>query len=413
MPFNKRRDRMFGTSRGPGLGVYMAGILVLIALVLGGLWLFRHFPAGLSMVVPAKDNAAEVQKARQLAAQGQPDEARAILEPIARKDDPAAPSALLLLAEIEQTRGGVQAAIDVLERARKEHPATAEQPQVLTAYACLLEQAGRFEDAVRAYESVRDMAAAEARVPALVGLGRHAERNNDTKAARTLYAQALRESAWNGGPWNEALDGLGRVNIQVIFSPAATPESKVYSVQSGDNLTGIGMKLNTTIGMLCRANGITESTKLWPGQQLKYTPKDFQITIERSTCRLFLFDKDGLFKRYYTGLGEEGHETTLGAYKIGNKEKDPTWHKRGEAPIPAGDPRNELGTRWLPLIPVEEGLPQDLGIHGTPKPETVGTYVSQGCARMRSEDVEELYDLVVRSTPVNIVETIESFPAPS
>ncbi|MCC6142734.1 MAG: L,D-transpeptidase, partial [Candidatus Hydrogenedentes bacterium] len=113
---------------------------------------------------------------------------------------------------------------------------------------------------------------------------------------------------------------------------------------------------------------------------------------------------EGIFKRYSVGLGMPGYETTPGKYKIGNKQKDPTWHKPGAEPIPAGDPRNELGTRWMPLVPTEEGLPTDLGIHGTIAPETIGKFESHGCARLHKEEVEELYDLVVRSTPVEIVE---------
>ena len=61
----------------------------------------------------------------------------------------------------------------------------------------------------------------------------------------------------------------------------------------------------------------------------------------------------------------------------------------------------------MPLIPVDEGLPRDLGIHGTIAPETIGSFSSSGCARMLNEEVEELYDLVVRSTPVDIVEVFE------
>jgi len=58
----------------------------------------------------------------------------------------------------------------------------------------------------------------------------------------------------------------------------------------------------------------------------------------------------------------------------------------------------------MPLVPVEQGLPTDLGIHGTIEPETIGQYCSSGCPRMLPADVEELYDLIVRSTPVEIVE---------
>ena len=82
-------------------------------------------------------------------------------------------------------------------------------------------------------------------------------------------------------------------------------------------------------------------------------------------------------------------------------------YKRGAAPIPPCDPANELGTRWMPFVTEEDGLPRDLGIHGTPYPETVGRYSSKGCARLRMDEVEELYDLVVRSTPVDVVDVFQ------
>ena len=169
----------------------------------------------------------------------------------------------------------------------------------------------------------------------------------------------------------------------------------------------IGKKLNTTQGLLIRANGLDNPHKLRLNQNLKYTPKDFSIVIELTTRRLFLLDKDGVFSVYSVGLGKPGNDTTPGHYKIGNKEKDPTWYKPGFGPIPPGDPRNELGTRWMPLIPEEEGLPTDLGIHGTIDPESVGVYSSMGCPRLYEDEVEVLYDLVVRSTPVTIVQTFD------
>ncbi|MCX5757755.1 MAG: L,D-transpeptidase family protein [Candidatus Hydrogenedentes bacterium] len=174
--------------------------------------------------------------------------------------------------------------------------------------------------------------------------------------------QAVTAAKWDSPEWNEALDALGRANTALVFSPQETPESKRYAVQRGDSITNIGNTLNTTQGMLMRANGIDENTVLSLGQQIKYTPN-------------------------------------------GNKEKNPIWHKPGAGAIPAGDPGNELGTRWMPLIPERDGLPKDLGIHGTIRPETVGQYSSNGCARLLPAEIEELDDLVVRSTPVDIVET--------
>ncbi|MCC6488249.1 MAG: tetratricopeptide repeat protein [Candidatus Hydrogenedentes bacterium] len=388
---------------------YILAIVLVGAAVLGVYRAVRWFGSGMSSGRVEASAPGDLEQARQFANEGKADEARRILEPIAEKakDGDIVSSALMLLAKLDAAAGDKAAALERLRKAAKDYPSSAEQPRAAAAYARLLEDENRIDEAVAIYERIRATAPVQFRVPALTGLGRHAERQQKPVEARVLYQEALDSAAWNSEEWNEALDALGQANVAVIFSPAATPDSKTYALERGDNLTSIGIKLNTTLGLLMRANQIESETTLRVGQTLKWTPKDFRIVIERSTCRLFLLDSNGIFKRYMTGLGMPGHETALGIYKIGNKEKDPTWHKPGEGPIPPGDPRNELGTRWMPLVPVREGLPKDLGIHGTIAPETVGKFSSHGCARLRREDVEELYDLVVRSTPVEIVEVID------
>lgn len=334
------------------------------------------------------------------------EQARIALEPLVQsvKDPEVRPEAMALLAAANYGLGKQQDALDLLKSVSEDYSSHPEHARFTAQYARLLEERKELARAAEVYETVRRSAPPELRAPAVTGLGRIKETEGDLVAARDYYRSAVGDAKWSGPEWNEAVDGLGRVNVALIFSTADTGSSKTYLVQSGDNLISIGVKLNTTLGLLTRANGIEPDTTLRLNQALKYTPKDFRVVIERSTCRLFLFDNDGLFKRYYVGLGMPGHETTLGKYKVGNKQKDPTWFKPGAGPIAAGDPANELGTRWMPLVPQEEGLPSDLGIHGTIAPETIGSYSSHGCARMRKEDVEELYDLIVRSTPVEIVE---------
>ena len=345
-------------------------------------------------------------KAQELYDQGNLTEARKALEPLAEgRDLITAPQATVLLVKLNSIEGKSAENLALLEAGVKRFSASPEYARVAAAYGRALEDAGKLAEAGGVFEEVRNSAPPELRAPALTGLGRKAERENDLLGARDLYRKGVEDAAWDSPEWTEAVDALGNVNVKLVFSPTKTPESKVYSVQRGDSITSIGNSLNTTQGLLMRANGISEETVLNLNQQIKYTPKDFRIVIDRSKCRLFLLDKEGIFKQYKVGLGQPGHETTLGTFKIGNKEKNPTWHKPQEGPIPFGDPRNELGTRWMPLVPDQQGLPTDLGIHGTIRPETVGLYSSNGCVRLLPADIEELYDLVVRATPVEIVES--------
>lgn len=347
-----------------------------------------------------------MQQARELADNGEYVKARELLRPIiARvKNDRIVLEAVMLQADIEENDGNVPGALEALRTATEDFPNAPEQPAAAIRYARLLEASGDVASASSLFTMVSETAAPEFRVPALSGLAREKVRAGEIDAAQALYREATRLGTWGSADWREAAAGLGSINSQLIFSHAPSPGSKVYRVQKGDSLTTIGMKLNTTQGLLMRANGLDNPNRLRLRQNLKYSPKDFQVVLERSTCTLYLLDDEGIFKVYSVGLGKPGQDTTLGNYKIGNKEKNPTWHKPGAGPIPPGDPRNELGTRWMPLVPEEEGLPTDLGIHGTIAPDSIGKYSSMGCPRLHNEEAEELYDLIVRSTPVTIVE---------
>ncbi len=315
--------------------------------------------------------------------------------------------AYILWIELEQKSEKINEAFAVAEESVQKCESSKQLPYLRYRYAQLAETIGKKDLARTTYQEIIDCSSRGNRVYGYLGLARLEEQVNEKIKARDLAQKAVMDAEWDSAIWNESLDLLGKLNVELIFSNIPTPESKVYTVQPGDTLITIGVKLNTPVGMLCRANQLDESAKLRPNQTLKYTPKDFKVIVERSKCRAFLVDEQGIFKRYKVGLGKPGHETTLGSYKIGNKQKNPTWFKPGEGAIPPGDPRNELGTRWMPLVPAEPGLPTDLGLHGTIAPETIGTFSSNGCVRFYPEEVEELYDLIVRSTPVIIKEEVK------
>jgi lipoprotein-anchoring transpeptidase ErfK/SrfK len=302
---------------------------------------------------------------------------------------------------------------DLLQRTLSEYPNSPDFPVLAAAFGEALERQDRIQEARKQYEEIIKASPTGMQAPALIGLGRLAEKEQELVKARDYYRNAFNDAERESQTWMQALEAMGRLNIALIFGQLETPESKYYTVESGDTLTSIGIKLNTTQGLLTRANGIPAEGELHPGQRLKHTPKDFRIVVERGTCRIYLMDNQGPFKMYPTGLGMPGYETTLGKYTIGSKQKDPTWFRPNGTPVPPNDPANELGTRWMPMVPAEEGLPTDLGIHGTIAPETIGFYKSHGCPRLRNESAEELYDLIVRSTPVEVVEKIDWAAAPA
>ncbi len=348
-------------------------------------------------------------RAESLAKNGDLATAEKLLQPILDrvKNPSVTPRALMLHAEIAEKNGNADGAIASLRTVTEDYPASAERPVAALKYARLLESQGKVNEAFAIYDDISKTAPPALRAPALLALAGQREAAGDVDGAYAVYQQVMTDADLHSDEWFEAARRYGKINVAKIFSREMTPESKIYRVERGDSIYSIGMKLNTTQALLTRANNLPENANLHINMSLKYTPKEFEVIIERSTLRLYLLDKNGLFAAYRVGLGKPESPTTLGRYRIGNKSKDPTWYKPGYGPIAAGSPENELGTRWMPLIPEVEGLPTDLGIHGTIKPESVGHYSSMGCPRLTNEEVEELFDLLVRSTPVTIVDRWE------
>lgn len=113
--------------------------------------------------------------------------------------------------------------------------------------------------------------------------------------------------------------------------------------------------------------------------------------------------------RYTTGIGRPGLYHP-GEYTVGRKAKWPSW-----TPTPAmiarnpayaqwadgmpGGPNNPLGARALYLYNAR-GHDTYLRIHGTNLPRTIGTRVSNGCARLINPHIEELYERVPVGTRV-------------
>lgn len=384
-------------------------ILLFICAVAGaGIYAYRFYVSQ-TVAEQVADAATQIVSAEKAIASGDHEAARS---EIATIDAQALQGTLgaryaTLNARLEYADENFTEATTWLDRADQYDPAYLNAPERRVFRGQVLEFSGNTEGARAIYEDIVASSPADIRAPAEVGLGRLAEAAGALEEARDYYKRALEAAPWDSADWNEALDRLGEANVALIFSVAETSDSTYYQVESGDNLTEIGKKLNTTQGLLIRANNLADAGALNVGDRLKYTHKDFRIVIERETRRLFLYDANGIFKRYHVGLGREGKETALGRYRIGNKQQDPDWFKPGVGRIPFGDPENELGTRWMPLVPEREDLPRDLGIHGTWDDESVGEFASSGCARLTNSLVEELYDLVVRATPVEIVDRIQ------
>ncbi len=173
----------------------------------------------------------------------------------------------------------------------------------------------------------------------------------------------------------------------------------LYTVQSGDILIKIAKKLKTSVCMIRNLNG-KQNDQINPKDTLKIIPGNLQIEVYKSSYFLVVYLQNGLYyQSHEVGLGKSD-KTPVGTFSIKTKEKEPVWWGTDEQGrkirVPYGDPRNVLGTRWM-------GFNHDgIGIHGTAEPDSIGKSRSNGCVRMRNEDVEKLYEIAEYGTQVTI-----------
>ena len=129
------------------------------------------------------------------------------------------------------------------------------------------------------------------------------------------------------------------------------------------------------------------------------------IVVRTSERKLYLVLGNGAAIRYPVAVGKAGKQWQ-GWSKVDGKYVEPTWSPPAEVKrdnprlpsvIPGGSPRNPMGARALTLMGGE------YAIHGTNRPDSIGTYASYGCIRMHNHDIVDLFDRVAVGTQVVVV----------
>ena len=143
----------------------------------------------------------------------------------------------------------------------------------------------------------------------------------------------------------------------------------------------------------------------WQKQMVLYRTTEPPGTIIVATAErhLYLIQPGGRALRYGIGVGRDGFQWQ-GLVTITNKKEWPDWTPPPEmiARQPylprfmAGGPGNPLGARAMYLGTTV------YRIHGTNRPDTIGTKVSSGCFRLVNADVSDLYARVPVGTKVII-----------
>lgn len=156
----------------------------------------------------------------------------------------------------------------------------------------------------------------------------------------------------------------------------------------------------------------------------------FHLVIDLSRCRLWFYYDDldtherVLLKTYQIGVGRidatkaSGFLTPIGTYTLGNKIAIYKPKMMGYYSGEQVEMMTIFGTRWIPFdkeVSKSTAPAKGFGLHGLPwtrdaKGElaqdrtSLGKYESDGCVRLASEDIEELFSIIItRPTTVELV----------
>jgi lipoprotein-anchoring transpeptidase ErfK/SrfK len=122
-----------------------------------------------------------------------------------------------------------------------------------------------------------------------------------------------------------------------------------------------------------------------------------QVVVDLSDHRAYVYAKDEVIASYPIAIGKKGWETPTGDFQVMHMQHHPIWRHPITGKVFEAGTDSPLGDRWIGFW--SDGRNQ-IGFHGTPEVEVVGTAVSHGCLRMRNPDVRMLYEQVKVGTTV-------------
>lgn len=145
-------------------------------------------------------------------------------------------------------------------------------------------------------------------------------------------------------------------------------------------------------------------------------PEPTAIMVDKGLNVLWYFEEGRLVQtsRVATGQHTEGpaptaanqrlnYITPTGRFTVATMIPGVTYYRDN---IPALDPKNPLGTRWIGFATFEGDQGHIWGIHGTNDPNRMGQWLSEGCIELTNPEVEALYERVKVGTPIVVQNSV-------
>ena len=123
----------------------------------------------------------------------------------------------------------------------------------------------------------------------------------------------------------------------------------------------------------------------------RYVPKADRIILKLRDRRVYVYDDDQVLDSFPVAIGAPGTPTPTGQFEIFQMVENPVWQSPWTGEVFAPGANSALGLRWIGFAELSNGI---IGFHGTPTVSSIGRATSNGCVRLRNEDVLALYSHV-------------------
>jgi hypothetical protein len=175
-----------------------------------------------------------------------------------------------------------------------------------------------------------------------------------------------------------------------------------YKVRPGEILSDIAKRHKIPYQAMLEINNISRPEALRAGGTIKVVNGPFNAIVYRSAFVMDLYLQSTYVRSFRVGLGSPDSPTPTGLWRVKQDGKlvKPSWTDPDTGRLYEGSDRDyPLGSRWIGLEGMQGNAKGRTGfaIHGTKKPEEIGTASSKGCIRLHNGDAILMYNLL---TPV-------------
>lgn len=153
----------------------------------------------------------------------------------------------------------------------------------------------------------------------------------------------------------------------------------------------------------------------WYESKMEQYERASFIIVDKAKMKLSVYDKNGEeVESFPIGCGqnfgnkiEEGdNRTPEGIFRISDIQDSSNWkHDFGDG---KGEIKGAYGNYFLRLSASPH---KGIGIHGTHLPNSIGTRCTEGCIRLRNEDIAKLHDMAYSGLTVIILPSNEDIKA--